>query len=309
MHRHLTASGAHAAVQTSPTVARSGRNARPRRTVTHRPSTWVELAGQGLLKALSPKLPTVPTAPPPAALEPATDFEIDRTEAPGRLAATWFPADGETARGVVLLLHPWHGRGQAYFHRHRRIPVLRDAGYHVMSFDFGGIGASGPTRRHFADRDVLDAVRVAKGRAGERPLHLWGVCLGGFYGCLAMLEATEVDSAFFEDVTPHPLTWSRRRAPWGRPAYRFFQTALPSAYRFLDLFEQAPRLSGRPTAWVSGAWNDTVLTQETREIARRAGGRALIVDDAKHLECMRRGRGSMVELALGTFAMGPPGRP
>ncbi|MEO1084137.1 MAG: alpha/beta fold hydrolase [Acidobacteriota bacterium] len=281
---------------------------RPAWTPPHRPSPWIERASQGLLRALSPSLPPVTTATPPAVLKPFTPFSVSRSDGAarrGHLAATWFPTDEAAARGVVILVHPWHGRGQAYFHRHRRIPVLRDAGYHVMTVDLGGVGASGPQRRDFADRDVVDAVRAAARR--DLPVHLWGVCLGGFYAALAMAGLPEVRGGLFEDVTSHPLTWSRRRAPWGRPAYRFFQTALPTANRYLDLFEQAPRLADRSTAWVSGAWNETVTAAETWELARRARGRALIVDDADHLECMRRGRRPMVELALQTFAAAEAG--
>lgn len=238
----------------------------------------------------------------PKTLEPAEPFAIARGDG-GALAATWFEAAvaSPEARGAVLLVHPWHARGQAYFHRHRRIPALRRAGYHVLTFDVSGVGDSSPALRRFADRDVHDALGALEQRARGLPRHVWGVCMGGYWAHLALAEDHGIGGAVFEDVTHHPLEWSRRHAPWGRPAYAFFEHVLRRSYAFLDLKRQTPYLHARSAAYVSGAWNTTVRPYETRELARLAGGACLIVEDAGHLECARRDPVAVVDLALETF--------
>ena len=119
-----------------------------------RPSAWEERAANRLFLAFLPRLKRVDRQEPPASLAPFDRLAIPRSDASGELAATWYPATG-TARGAVLLVHPWVPWGQSYFHRRGRIAALRDAGYHVLTFDLGGVGESGPLSSRFFDSDIL----------------------------------------------------------------------------------------------------------------------------------------------------------
>lgn len=290
--------------------------------VPPRPSRTEERLAQALLVALSPRLPSAAPPPMPASFRPFQDFTVDRRDEPGRLAATWYPSQAESARGAVLMVHPWHSRGRSFFHRHRRVPILRRAGYHVMTFDLGGAGESGPRPSRFPDRDVLDALHALERRTVEQegrrlPLHLWGVCHGGYWAHLALArsvgvgigapgpgnpEGVAIGGAFFEDVPFHLLHWSKRQAPWGLPFYLFFEHALRRSHPYLDLRRQAAALEVASVAYISGALDTTVRPEETRELAAAGGWPHRIIEDADHLQCVRRRPTEVTDLALRTFA-------
>lgn len=266
-----------------------------------RPSRWQERLAQRLLVGLSPRVPRLATPEVPATLAPYEHFEIERVSGRGRLAATWYPADGR-ARGAVLLAHPWHSPGRSYFYRRGRLEALRQAGYHALTFDLGGFGGSGPRPMGFYDADLEDALRALSERAGGLPLHFWGTSFGGYFAHPVLARVGGVAGCMFEDVTPHLIEWSKRLAPWGLPCYLFFQHVLRDAYRFLDVRRHAPFLDARAVAYVSGGQDRGIRPQETRELARRAGGEALVVAAAGHLQAMRLVPRQVIELALDTFA-------
>ena len=276
---------------TSPDAVRTGPPPRPPR--------WQEQLGSRLLAALAPRVPRGMSPPPPDHLAPFEHLEIPRHDAPGHLAATWFPATDE-ARGAVLLTHPWIKLGQAYFHRQGRLEALRAAGLHALTVDLGGLGASTPFRG-FSDLEVAQAFAVLRQRAAGLPLHLWGVSNGGYWSHLMLSRSTGVEGGMFEDVTSHLLEWSWRMTPWGRPAFLVFRHGLPAAYRFLDLRAHVPHLKTRRTAYVSGGRDRGVPEAETRELARRAAGECLIVPKSGHLSSIKRANGEVVALAMKTF--------
>lgn len=266
----------------------------------NRPPVWEERASNFLLHALSPRLADVETQGPPPYLAPFTMFEIDRPHAPGKLAATWYPAPG-AARGAVLLVHPWLPWGQAYFHRRGRLHALRKAGYHVLSFDLGGIAESGPRPAGYLDTDVEAALDELTERAEGLPIHLWGVSAGAYYSHFVLSRRADVSGAFFEDVPSHLLVWSRREAPWGLPAYLFFEHVFRRSYRYFDLRHHASRLQVRDVAYASGELDRGARAEEAHELARLAGGTFLEVPGAGHLDTIRRGGPSVISLALSTF--------
>lgn len=239
---------------------------------------------------------------PPPEMAPFECFQAKRSKAEGHLAATWYPALG-AVRGAVLLLHPLVPWGQGYFHRRSRVPVLRSAGYHVLTVDLGGVGrSSGPTG-DFYSSDLEDALHVLRQRAAGLPLHLWGVSAGGYWSHLVLSRRSAVRGAVFEDVSKHLIEWSKRMAPWGWPAYLFFQQVLPGAYRFLDLRRHAPFLHVRSVAYIGGEEDPGVLSEETRELADLAGARCLIVPGAGHLEAIKNAEEAVVALAMRTFEL------
>ena len=261
------------------------------------------LAGR-LFRAASPRIARQRSMRPPRHLAPYARFEIDRRRRGRRgLAATWYEAAG-AARGAVLLAPPWTRWGQAYFHRHGRLEALRAAGYHALSFDFGGVGSSGPPPEAFYDDDVADALAELAERAAGLPIHLWGVSFGGYWAHPVLTRTPGVAGAMFEDVPFHLIEWSKRLAPLGYPFYLVFQHLLRSSYRYLDLRRHAPHLQVGAAAYVGGESDRGVRAEETRELARRAGGGCRTIAGAGHLEAIKTAGSEVIALALATFERG-----
>ncbi len=249
--------------------------------------------------ALSPRLDKVPQPEPSEGLQPFENVTVPRRHGRGTLAATWFPAAGRP-RGAVLLLHPWLMWGRAYFHLRGRIQALRAAGYHALILDFGGFGASGPPHVFF-DRDVEAGLDFLRQRAGDLPLHVWGVSSGGYWAHPVLSRTDEVTGAFFEDVSPHLFEWSWRMAPLGRPIYVLYRVCLRSVYRFFNIRRHAAALSLGAVTYVSGERDRGVRPEDTRELASLTGGRFHLVPGAEHLGSIKLAGDEVIGLALDTF--------
>lgn len=253
----------------------------------------------GCFLALSPRLVKVPQPEPPQRLAPFQNLEVPRRYGQGTLAATWYPAAGRP-RGAVLLLPPWLIWGRAYFNLRGRIQALRAAGYHALSVDFGGFGASGPPAVFF-DRDVEAALDFLAARAAGLPLHVWGVSSGGYWAHPVLSRTRSVAGAFFEDVSPHLFEWSWRMAPLGRPGYVLYRAILPCAHRFLDIRRHIGAMSLGAVTYVSGERDQGVRPQDTRALAELAGGRSHVVAGAEHLGAIKIAADEVIGLALDTF--------
>ncbi len=266
-----------------------------------RPAAWEERCSSRLFRFLSPRLERVPGLPPAPELAPWEYVPVPRDEGGGILTGTWYPATAP-ARGGVLLLPPWVRVGQAYFHRGSRLPSLRAAGYHVLTLDFSGL-PGGPPPAGFLDRDAAAGLRALRQRLDAAlPLHVWGVSSGGYWVQLALSRMRLAAGAVFEDVPPHLVEWSWKAEPRGRPGYLTLRHVLPRAYRFLDLRRHAAHLGAAAVAYVSGEQDPGVLAADTADLARRAGGRCLVVPAAYHLGAYRLAGARILALALATFA-------
>lgn len=263
-----------------------------------RPEEWKERFATGLFQALAPRLERAAPPDPPEELAPFERLFVARRK--GRLAATWFPAAGEP-RGAVLLLHPWLPWGQAYFHRRGRIDALRSAGYHAMTLDLGGFGASDPPEG-FLDRDIEAGLLDLRERTGGLPLHVWGVSSGGYWAHPVLARTRFVSGAMFEDVSPHLLEWSWRTAPLGRPFYLFYRHILRQAYRFLDARSHARAMAVKAVTYVSGEEDRGVHPEDTRALAEAAGGQSHVVPGAGHLAAIKVAQEEIIALALDTFS-------
>lgn len=264
-----------------------------------RPPAWQEPLAARLFFGLGPRLPRVVQPEPPEELRPWENVAVERGPGIDPLGGTWYPAGG-TARGAVLLLHPWVEWGRSYFHRRWRIEALREAGYHALAVDLGGFGG---TRRPagFLDRDVEAALAFLRQRSGDLPLHVWGVSAGGYWAHPVLSHRTGVLGAMFEDVSPHLLEWSWRVAPWGRPFYLFFRNVFRESFRWLDLRRHATALSVKAAAYVSGEQDRGVRPEDTEALAAATGARCLIVPGADHLGAIKVANRDILDLALDTF--------
>lgn len=250
-----------------------------------------------LFLALSPRLPTAAQPDPPEELAPFEKVAIPRRNG-GALTATWFPA--RRPMGAVLLLHPWMVWGKAYFHLRGRLQALRAAGYHALVFDFPGFGGSGSPSGFF-DRDIEDALAFLRQRAGNLPIHVWGVSAGGYWAHPVLARTPAVWGAMFEDVSPHLFEWSWRTAPLLRPAFLLYRYVLRTAYRFLDIRRHARAMSLKAVTYVSGALDRGVRPEDTRSLAEAAGGRFHVVPGADHLGSIKIDGSEVLFLAIETF--------
>jgi pimeloyl-ACP methyl ester carboxylesterase len=269
------------------------------KSVPARPGPRLERIAMGCFLALSPRLVKVSQPEPPERLAPFEKIEVPRRYGQGTLAAIWYPAVGRP-RGAVLLLHPWLIWGQAYFHLRGRIQALRAAGYHALTVDLGGFGASAAATVFF-DRDVEAALDYLHSRTGDLPLHVWGVSSGGYWAHPVLSRTQVVAGAFFEDVSPHLFEWSWRMAPLGRPGYVLYRAILATAHRFLDIRHHAGSMSLGAVTYVSGERDKGVRPQDTRSLAGLAGGRSHIVAGAEHLGAIKIAGDEVIGLALDTF--------
>ncbi len=275
--------------------------------VPERPGRLEERLGRLLFYSFGPSLRRGAPIPPPEELAPFEHFAIPRSGGRGDLAATWYPTGAEV-RGAVLLAHPWLEWGQAYFHRRGRIEALREAGFHVLTFDLSGFGGSAPPDA-FWDRDLEDALRELKSRAGDLPLGFWGVSSGGYWGHMLMSRHRPFRAAVFEDVSPHLIEWSWRRAPFGRPFYLIFRAFLRRAYAFLDLRRHAKHLGVRAAAYVGGGSDPGIPAADPRRLADLAGAELLLVPSAGHLASIKLANPEVLALGLATLKRGLAGPP
>ncbi|HVR99492.1 MAG TPA: alpha/beta fold hydrolase [Thermoanaerobaculia bacterium] len=251
-----------------------------------------------LFLALSPRLPRASQPDPPEELAPFHKLTVPRRDGDGTLSAIWFPAHRPV--GAVLLLHPWMVWGKAYFHLRGRLQALRAAGYHALTFDFPGFGGSGSPGGFF-DRNVEDALDFLRQRAGNLPIHVWGISAGGYWAHPVLARTSAVSGAMFEDVSPHLLEWSWRTAPVLRPAFLFYRYVLRTAYRFLDIRRHARAMSLKAVTYVSGARDRGVRPQDTQSLAEAAGGRSHVVPGADHLGSIKVDGSEVLFLAIETF--------
>jgi pimeloyl-ACP methyl ester carboxylesterase len=263
--------------------------------------TWVSWR---LFRALAPPLARQRTPRTPKKLGPSERVDVPRADGTGRLTATLFPV--EDPRGVVLLLPPWMKWGRTYFHRHGRLEALRAAGYTAVIADFPGFGGSDPPAG-FYHHAVEDACRWVVERFPDLPRHYWGVSSGGYWAHFALARHSGFTGAVFEDVSPHLLEWSWKTRPLGRPFYLLFRALFRRTYRYLDARRHAPHLKVERVAYVSGENDPGVRPEDTRSLAAAAGGEALVVPAAAHLEAIKEAREDVIALALATFE-GKPAR-
>lgn len=259
-----------------------------------RPARWQEKIASRLFQLLAPRLSRIAQPDPPEELLPWESLTVLRPSGRGVLDGTWYPADGN-AHGAVLLLPPWLEWGRSYFHRRGRIEALRGAGYHAMTLDLPRAGDG------FFDRDLEAGLAELRRRVPDLPLHVWGVSSGGYWIHPVLARTDLVTGAFFEDVSPHLIEWSRHMAPWGLPAYLFFQHALRSSYRYLDMRRHAATLCTRAVTYVGGGRDRGVRPVDTRTLADRARARYHIVENAGHLGAIKLANQEVLELALDTF--------
>lgn len=115
----------------------------------------------------------------------------------GQLAGLFGRASG-FPKGTVVLAPPAL-EAKEFFLRYDYARVLREAGYHVLLFDFNGTGDSEQRGFYYA-KDVLAAGREARRRTpGHLDVGLLGVCFGAVYGIQALTQEHHPFSVFMAE--------------------------------------------------------------------------------------------------------------
>lgn len=98
------------------------------------------------------------------------------------LAGLWGRADGDP-KATIVCAHPFKRSAKGFFLKPGVAQALRQSGYNVLLFDFGGFGES-DLRSVLFPQDVLAAGEAAA-QLGGVPVGFLGVCFGGVYGTCA----------------------------------------------------------------------------------------------------------------------------
>jgi pimeloyl-ACP methyl ester carboxylesterase len=150
--------------------------------------------------------------------------------APYHVAALWRPAEG-VAKGTVVMAHHLWPRAKGYFLTYGHARMLRNAGYHVLVFDFNGFGES-PSVGFDYDEEVCAAGQEAARRAPGLPVGLLAQCFGAGWG--AMKAIAELDHPFQALVAVSPYAsvqeyFTARLGEWDTSRERWLRQRVPRA--------------------------------------------------------------------------------
>jgi alpha-beta hydrolase superfamily lysophospholipase len=162
------------------------------------------------------------------------------SESGGRLAGLFGAARGQP-RGAVVCAHPMGVEAKGFFLKRGHAAFLRDAGFHVLAFDFNGFGES--TTGDFAyPLDVIAAGRKLKELAPGLPIGLLAASFGSAWGVCALAQPGHpFESAVLEcPFTTLDEYWARYRVP--SFTLKMLSVVLPEEAHKLRPIAQAARL-------------------------------------------------------------------
>ncbi len=135
------------------------------------------------------------------------------------LAGLFGNALGANPKGVLVLAHPIRGDAKGFFLRSGVARVLREAGYHVLLFDFNGFGES-PRSAFRYPRDVMAAAREAQRLAPGLPVGFHGACFGATAGVHALAQPDNPFRAAIVEGAPRSWISYYSTLPGGRRSLR-----------------------------------------------------------------------------------------
>lgn len=123
-------------------------------------------------------------------------------------------AQGEKAKGAVLMSHPMGVVAKGFWMKYGHAEMLRQAGYHVMVFDLNGFGESTSTTMDYP-LDVLAAGLELQKQFPELPIAVFGASMGAAMSVCAMAQTGHpFKVAVLESAFPTLLHfWSRYPVP------------------------------------------------------------------------------------------------
>jgi alpha-beta hydrolase superfamily lysophospholipase len=214
------------------------------------------------------------------------------------LEAAVMVCEATQPRAVVLLCHPFLRYGKSYFLVNGYAGWLRDAGCHVVAFDFKGFGGSTLAGVCFAD-DVKAAADWARARFPGLPVHLLGTSFGGFHAVHAIARhGAMVDAAIFDSV-PMSIAVFFDRGVVGALMRRISRSRWARPTGTHSLFESLPSMRGIPSLYMFGD-RDAYVTRDEIDRVSAACPEARIhhFKDCAHLELRKRQPDAYVKTIL-----------
>jgi pimeloyl-ACP methyl ester carboxylesterase len=218
----------------------------------------------------------------------------------------WWVPSPDSAGTVILV----HGLNRSRVEMVRKAPFLHRLGWNALAFDLRHHGASGGDASTFGfleKDDVRAAVALARQRAPEKPVVLWGVSLGAASAALAAAEDPAVsglvcDSSYrsLRDTVRHHVRLFRGFRWWSRlvPAWPVDEEVVfwigraggfdPDA---VDVRQAVPRLADRPVLFVCNSGDRRMPQEIAFELKAAAGehARVLVVPGNSHGGAYRDG--------------------
>ncbi len=148
-------------------------------------------------------------------------------------------------KGCVLLCHPMGVSAKGFWLRYGHAQLLREAGYHVMVFDFNGFGESASANMEYP-LDVLASGNALQVHFPNLPVGVIGASLGGAMAVCAMADPSHpFKAAIIESAFPTLLHfWRPYLLP--RLALQISRIVYPAGERRMRPIHAAKHLVGKP---------------------------------------------------------------
>jgi alpha-beta hydrolase superfamily lysophospholipase len=216
-----------------------------------------------------------------ARLRPVTvalPLEIDARD--GLAYSLWIPAQGETIRGGVVILH---GAGSCKESHHDFARVALAAGFAAIAFDARGHGSSDGPMDGRALEDVAAMAALLRARIGvpTAPVALRGSSMGGY---LAILAAPLAGAGAVVAICPPSAEGLRRGLAAGGLRFDADASAL-DAFLATHELESAVQWLDAPLLLLHAEGDEQMPVQHSRELAehmRSPGSRLITVPGGHH---------------------------
>ena len=221
---------------------------------------------------------------------PQDDWE--RVRFPNRggvqLAAVLGAARGNPKGGVVLA-HPMTLATKGFWLKQGHAAFLREAGFHVLAFDFNGFGESESSDYDFPG-DVIAAGEYLGKRVAPLPLSVAGCSFGaGYTMCALADDAHPFRAAVLESAWPSlPFYWRPYPIPY--LVLRASQLVYPSFERRLRPILAATKIKHNPRVLLIHGEKDTITPPNVGKDFRDAIGPSAelwIIPEADHNMALR----------------------
>jgi pimeloyl-ACP methyl ester carboxylesterase len=161
------------------------------------------------------------------------------------LSALLAEAFSQPARGALVLAHPMGRAAKGFWLKHGHAHLFRQAGYHVLAFDFNGFGESPSTTFEYP-ADVLAAGHYLSQYFPDLPLAVVGASFGAGYALCALSNPDHpFQAAIFEGAFPTlPDFW--QHYPFLQFLLKLSQLVYPALEGSLRPIEAAAQLKNHP---------------------------------------------------------------
>ncbi|NRA65450.1 MAG: alpha/beta fold hydrolase [Pseudobacteriovorax sp.] len=156
-----------------------------------------------------------------------------QSQSKSTLAGLWSNSSSADVKGTIVLGHPLLKSFKGFFLANGFADQLRQAGYHVLVFDFNGFGDS--TQGNFLyPKDVIAAGNYASKRIPDIPVYYIGVSFGAGYGLCALSEPNSPYQAAILESPFYSLENYWQFFPVAKKALGFFKVVTPKTYNALS---------------------------------------------------------------------------